>query len=63
MRPSRGRTAESMSIRLTAEERAKLDRLAEATGRYPSQVLRLLVQYAELAERPDIELKTLEVGT
>lgn len=63
MRPNRGRCEEQMSVKLTREEKAKLDRLAEATGRYPSQVIRLLIQYAEVAGRADLELRgSLEVA-
>jgi len=42
-------------VRLTPEERDKLNRLAERTHRYPTEVLRLLLAYAEMGEGPDIQ--------
>jgi hypothetical protein len=47
-----------VAFRLTAEERAKLEALAEATQRYPSQVLRLLLDQAELAAQHDVRLRS-----
>ena len=50
-----------VGVRMRPDELAKLDRLARATERDRSKVLRLLVAQAELAESPDVRLGESEV--
>ena len=54
-RPNEG-LSERFNFPLTPEQRAKLEAMAKATGRYPSQVLRLLIDQAELSPKRDIQL-------
>lgn len=51
------RKDEFIGIRLTAEELAKLDALANATERDRSKVIRLLLAQAQLRPVPDVALR------
>ena len=42
----------TVGVRLSVEDRAKLDQLCAATRRPPGEVLRLLVQQAQTADVP-----------
>jgi hypothetical protein len=42
----------TVGVRLSIEDRAKLDQLCAATRRPPGEVLRLLVQQAQTTEMP-----------
>lgn len=44
----------TVCFRTTPKQKAKLEWLAERTGRQLSQVLRVLVEQAELGQYPDI---------
>ncbi len=46
----------TVCFRTTPQQKAKLTWLAKKTGRQLSQVLRVLVDQAELAQYPDIRL-------
>lgn len=57
-----------MSFRLSQQERERLNMLAQRTRRPASQVLRLLIAQAEVADRPDIQVtpvtaRHVEAGT
>ena len=47
----------SVGIRLTSEERERLERLAELTQRSKSQVVRLLLALADVQDWPEIALR------
>jgi len=49
-----GELSEYVGFKLKPETRRKLDELAARTGRTPSQVLRLLLDGAEVASVPDV---------
>jgi len=49
--------SEVVCFKLTAEGRQKLELMAERTQRTMSQVVRLLVEQAEVPEAPDIQFK------
>ena len=51
-----------IGIRVSASESAKLERLAERTGRNISQVFRLLLAQARAEDLPDIRLDRSEEG-
>jgi predicted transcriptional regulator len=47
---------ERVTVRLTASEHAKLQRIAEATARPMADVFRRLLSQAEVADKPDVRL-------
>lgn len=49
--------SEFVGFKLSLEERQKLDMLAQRTERSASQVLRLLIAQAVVADEPDIQLR------
>lgn len=52
----KGLWQESVHVRLTQQHREKLDRLAEASGRPPSGVMRRLLELATVERPPQIYL-------
>ena len=50
---------EAVAVRLTAQEREKLQHLAICTGRTMSSVLRILLAQAQVADKPDLLLAGL----
>jgi predicted DNA-binding protein len=53
---------EAIGVRLTAEEREKLQSLAMRTGRTMSAVLRILLAQAQVADTPDLVLAGARTG-
>jgi hypothetical protein len=53
---------EAIGIRLTAQEREKLQHLAVCTGRTMSAVLRILLAQAQVADTPDLVLAGVRAG-
>lgn len=45
-----------VGARLTQAEESKLNRMANTTGRTKSDIVRLLLRQAIVAERPDVQL-------
>jgi predicted DNA-binding protein len=53
---------EAIGVRLTAQEREKLQDLAVRTGRTMSAVLRILLAQAQVADTPDVVLAGTRAG-
>lgn len=49
--------SEIVTVRLSPQERRKLEMMATHTHRPLAQVLRLLIAQAEVADEPDIQLR------
>jgi predicted DNA-binding protein len=52
----------AVGVRLTAQERAKLQHLATHTGRTMSAVFRVLLAQARVADTPDLVLAGMRSG-
>lgn len=50
---------ETVAFRITADERARLEAMAQETGRRPSNIMRRLLSMTESTGLPDLHLRTL----